>query len=86
LSGNGKLVEDTRAKNGNDSAPEVKIGSFTVTKCLDIALPQMKPGQKFKIDCPAKFAYGSASPFGMESDHIPENSDLTYEVEVIACT
>lgn len=46
----------------------------------------MKPGQKFKIDCPAKFAYGSASPFGMESDHIPENSDLTYEVEVIACT
>jgi hypothetical protein len=52
-----------------------------------ISLPQMKPGQHFHIDCPAKFAYGSASPYTwVDSDHIPKNSDLSYEVELNACT
>jgi|TARA_B110001450_G_scaffold232845_1_gene235659 FKBP-type peptidyl-prolyl cis-trans isomerase len=44
-------------------------------------------GDKATIKCPSKFAYGSAftpAPIGMGAP-IPENSDITYDVEILDC-
>ena len=46
----------------------------------------MRVGDKLQVLCPAKFAYGGQhvyTHFG--SAMIPENSDLTYEIELISC-
>ena len=66
LNETGRLVEDTYKINGKDTPPEIRIGSFNVVRCLDLALPQMALGQKFRINCPERFAYGGATPFDLE--------------------
>ena len=40
----------------------------------------------FEIECPAHMAYGHASPFDLENGHIPVDSPLRYEIELIDCT
>ena len=49
-------------------------------KCWENALPQMSVGEKADIGCPAATAYGQSSKPG-----IPANSDLIFNVEVVAC-
>ena len=86
LSESGELVEDTREKFGNENPRQFKIGDYQATRCLDLVLPQMRVGDKLQVLCPAKFAYGGQHVFThFGSSMIPENSDLTYEIELISC-
>ena len=40
----------------------------------------MEVGAKAKLECPASMAYGNVMKRG-----IPENSDLEFDVELLAC-
>lgn len=79
------MVENTFEQFGKDKPMEIKLGNFQITKCLDLAIAQMKPGQRYKVDCPAKFCYGPRSPYGLSNEQIPKNSDLTYKIDLISC-
>ena len=56
------------------------VGEMTMIKCWESALPQMSVGEKADLGCPAATAYGASSKPG-----IPANSDLIFNVEVVAC-
>lgn len=86
LNETGHMVESTYQTYGKDSPIEIRLGTFMITKCLDMAVAQMKPGQKMKVDCPAKFSYGPRSPYGLGNEQIPKDSDLTYKLEVVSCS
>ena len=49
-------------------------------KCWESAALSLSPGEKADIGCPATTAYGATSKPG-----IPANSDLIFNVEVVAC-
>lgn len=86
LSSSGHLVQDTVFTSGVDSPIEFKIGHSHLTHCMDLAVPQMKPGDKMNVHCPAKLVYGGANVYSdFSSEVIPPNSDLTYELEVLSC-
>ena len=49
-------------------------------KCWETALSQMSVGEKADLGCPAATGYGASAKPG-----IPANSDLIFNVEVVAC-
>jgi FKBP-type peptidyl-prolyl cis-trans isomerase FkpA len=51
-----------------------------VIRCWTQALQQMKVGGKATLSCPAVTAYGAKGG----GDAIPPNTDLTFEVELLA--
>jgi FKBP-type peptidyl-prolyl cis-trans isomerase len=51
-----------------------------VIECWDEGFKQMEIGSKATLDCPASMAYGDVMKPG-----IPENSDLIFDVELLAC-
>lgn len=57
---------------------EYKLGSGTVVKGWEEALPEMQLGGKYKVRIPPSKGYGS-KPHG----NIPENSVLNFEMELI---
>lgn len=76
-------------KLGVTSRPKVfKIGNYQVSKCWDVAIQQMKVGEIAKFRCPGEFDKGGAADqythFG--SGWIPENTDMTYVIEVDECS
>ena len=49
-------------------------------ECWDEGFKQMEVGSKALVSCPASMAYGDVMKPG-----IPENSDLEFDVELLAC-
>ena len=66
---------DASAKHGGPA--EFPLGR--VIPCWTQGVAKMKVGEKAKLTCPAATAYGSRSV-----GTIPANSDLTFEVELLA--
>ena len=62
------------------------MGQYNVVKCWDLALTNLHAGEKIKIFCPARWANGGAEGYSdLDSFRIPENTDLTYDLEVLEC-
>jgi|ERR1712195_69362 len=62
------------------------MGQYEVAKCWDLALANMHAGEKLKLFCPSVYANGGAETYGdFDSFRIPENTDLTYDLEVLEC-
>ena len=54
------MVQNTVLASGLNNPIEFKIGEHQLTYCLDLAVPQMRPGDKFKVKCPSSFVYGDS--------------------------
>jgi len=55
-------------------------------RCLDLTLAQMRPGDVFRVNCPAQLAYGNVPTYGFFDDEIiPADSALKYSIEMISC-
>jgi hypothetical protein len=78
-----ELVQDSR----HVGSPVIfQMGQYEVAKCWDLSLANMHAGEKIKISCPAVYANGGAETYGdFDSFRIPENTDLTYDLEVLEC-
>ena len=72
------VVFDSSIPRGE--AFEFSVGGYTVIKCWQTAVMQMRTGDQGTILCPAKTAYGKSA-----SGKIPANSDLLFEVTVEKC-
>lgn len=72
------VVFDSSIPRGE--AFDFTVGGYTVIKCWQTAVMQMRSGDQGTILCPAKTAYGKAA-----SGKIPANSDLLFEVTVEKC-
>lgn len=87
--GDGREIENTRERfgEGQISRPDViTVGSRQSFNCFDIALPQLREGDKATLKCPSYYAYGGAHTISPLSDFtIPLNSDVTFEVEMLKC-
>jgi FKBP-type peptidyl-prolyl cis-trans isomerase FkpA len=60
---------------------EFTVGGYQVIQCWNTAvLNKMKTGEKAKVFCPAKTAYGKKA-----SGKIPADSDLVFMVTVKKC-
>lgn len=62
------------------------VGTHEVFKCWDLAMTQLRSGDKVKLTCPAELAYGGAklnSPLSGEA--IPPNSDVIFDFTVTSC-
>ena len=80
----GKLYQD-QAVVFDSSIPrgemfEFSVGGYTVIKCWQTAVMQMKTGEEANVYCPAKTAYGKAA-----QGKIPANSDLLFEISIGQC-
>jgi hypothetical protein len=81
----GRLITDSRAE-GLGYPKTFSVGKNEVFKCWELALPQLKKGDKASVSCPAGFVWGGAyvmSPLGGEP--IPLHSDVNFELEVLDC-
>ena len=56
------------------------LGQAEVIECWDQAFTKIPIGEKATVECPASMAYGEVMKPG-----IPENSDLTFDVELLSC-
>ena len=59
---------------------EFSVGGYTVIKCWQTAVMQMKSGEEANVYCPSKTAYGKQA-----QGKIPANSDLLFEISVKQC-
>jgi hypothetical protein len=81
----GRLVTDSRAE-GLGYPKTFAVGKSEVFKCWDLALPQLRKGDKATIECPARFVWGGAytlSPLGGEP--VPLWSPVVFNLEVLDC-
>lgn len=78
----GTLLDGTKFDSSYDRGQPFAftLGVGQVIKCWDYALARMSVGQKVKVVCPSKMAYGSRGAGRI----IPPNSDLIFEVELVA--
>ena len=60
---------------------EFTIGAGQVIKCWDMALAQMRVGEKATVTCPPEIAYGQQAPGGI----IPPNATLIFDIDVAGC-
>ena len=72
-----KIFDSTQ---GKANAFSFVLGQAEVIECWDEGFKQMDVGSKATMTCPASMAYGDVMKPG-----IPENSDLEFDVELLAC-
>ena len=77
LRANGDVFDSTDRKGQPFS---FVLGQAEVIECWDEGFKLMEIGSKATLDCPASMAYGDVMKPG-----IPENSDLVFDVELLAC-
>ena len=58
---------------------EFDVGTGQVIKCWDMSVIRLSLGEKIKVICPYKLAYGERGAGGV----IPPKSDLVFEMELI---
>ena len=54
-------------------------------KCWDVSICYMHAGQSLRIKCPSYYAYGGERRYGHFDNIIPEDSTLTFELDVLEC-
>lgn len=84
----GREVENSEhTKQGNSHL--FRLGHYEVAKCWDMAIMQMKAGEKANVKCPAHFDHRgteSVNNYPYKGDEwIKGGSDMTYEIEVKSC-
>lgn len=63
------------------------IGNYQVSKCWDIAIQLMQPGQHSRFTCPNAIDNGGNEVYIQDSHaKIKPGTDVTYEVEVMSCS
>ena len=77
LKSDGSVFDSTEKKGQPFS---FVLGAAEVIECWDEGFKQMEIGSKATMQCPASMAYGNVMKPG-----IPENSDLEFDVELLAC-
>lgn len=81
----GRQVEST-ADQGDGRDLVVSLGASETFKCFELALGQLKQGDKAKIRCPYDLAYGNAYTWpGVGGEPIPLHSDIDFDVQVHEC-
>jgi len=58
---------------------------YLTHKCWDVSVCYMHAGQGLKIKCPSYYAYGGERRYGHFDNVIPEDSTLTFELDVLEC-
>ena len=58
---------------------EFDLGVGQVIKCWDMSVARLSLGEKIKVVCPYKLAYGERGAGGV----IPPKSDLVFEMELM---
>jgi peptidylprolyl isomerase len=77
----GALVSDgTIFQSSHDFGDPISFGLNQVIKGWTDGVPGMKVGGTRRLIIPAAQAYGSSSP----SSNIPANSDLVFDIELVA--
>lgn len=77
----GALVSDgTIFQSSHDFGKPISFGLSQVIKGWSDGVPGMKVGGTRRLIIPAAQAYGSSSP----SSNIPPNSDLVFDIELVA--
>lgn len=81
----GRMITSSRDEEGG--LPRTfALGAAEAFKCWDVAIPQLKQGDKAKVSCPADYVYGSAfTPAPLGGEPVPLNSDVNFELEVVEC-
>ncbi len=72
----GKVFDSSRQRNQPFS---FNIGQGEVIKCWDMVVSQMSVGERVKVVCPSRLAYGER---GAGSD-IPPNTDIAFDIEFL---
>jgi len=63
------------------------IGNYQVSKCWDIAIQLMRPGQHSRFTCPNAIDNGGNEVYIQDSHaKIKPGTDITYEFEVMSCS
>eukprot|EP01135_Chromosphaera_perkinsii_P001847 Nk52_evm26s211 gene=Nk52_evmTU26s211 len=73
---NGDKFDSSRDRN---SPFEFNLGEGKVIKAWEIGLQSMRVGEKARLECKPKYAYGSQAV----GDKIPANSTLIFEIELL---
>ena len=76
LKTDGSIFDSTKTKGPFSFV----LGQAEVIECWDEGFQKVPVGSKATLKCPASMAYGNVQKPG-----IPENSDLTFEVELLSC-
>ena len=76
----GRLMSDQTVFDSSKEAFSFVLGQAEVIECWDEGIKQLEIGEKATLSCPAAMAYGEVMKPG-----IPENSDLEFDVELLAC-
>jgi len=81
----GRVVTDSHDEG--DGRPKVfALGASEVFKCWDLALLQLKQGDRAKVHCPYYLAYGNAYTWpGVGGEPIPLHSDIDFDIDVVEC-
>lgn len=89
----GITIQDSKkTKRGN--VQQFRVGYYEASKCWDVAIMQMKSGEKGTITCPAEHDTGRGMRTGSynnldgEEDDLERTSgsaDVTYELDVVEC-
>jgi len=58
---------------------------YLTHKCWDVSVCYMHAGQGLKIKCPSYYAYGGERRYGHFDNIIPEDSTLTFKLDVLEC-
>jgi len=67
-------------QSSHDFGDAITFGLNQVIKGWTVGVPGMKVGGTRRLVIPAEMAYGSASP----APNIPANSDLVFDIELVA--
>ncbi len=78
----GTLIDGKKFDSSRDRGQPASFGINQVIPGWTEALKQMKVGSKWKLTIPSKLGYGEAGA----PPHIPPNSVLLFEVELLAIT
>ena len=55
-------------------------------KCWELAIPQLRQGDKAKLSCPSHYVWGGAyTPAPLGGEPIPLHSDIKFDIEVVEC-
>lgn len=83
--GGQEVYDSSNSVNGGKKY--FRVGYYEVSKCFDIAVQQMKPGQISAVFCPGTLDKGgniNQYP-DVGSSWIPTYTDMKYEIEVLGC-
>lgn len=76
-----KEILEISSANTADDPSELVLGSGKLPEALELAIPQMKKGEKALITAPGDYGYGTALTSQL---NVPTAEDLEFEVELVS--